>query len=58
MPGIIADRRTVLVSEDGHDGAVEVENQPGALRGLMKEMIQQSVIDAMQVLPESGRRLK
>ena len=30
MPGIIADRRTVLVSEDGHDGAVEVENSTGS----------------------------
>jgi hypothetical protein len=54
MPGIIADRRPVLVSEDGYDGAVEIENQPGARRGLMKKMIQKSVVDAMQVLPESG----
>jgi hypothetical protein len=58
MPGIVADRRPVLVSEDGYDGAVEIENQPGAVRGLMKKMIQKSVVDAMQVLPESGRRLE
>jgi len=37
MPGIVADRRPVLVSEDGDDAAVEIENQPGASCGLMKK---------------------
>ena len=58
MPGMVADRRPILVSKDGHDGAIEVENQPGAESGLMKEMIEQAVVDAMPVLPEEGRCLE
>src|ERR1700690_18775 len=53
--GGITDGSVLLLSEYRHHGAVQIEDQPGALSGQMYEGLQQSIIDAVHLLPEGVR---
>jgi len=47
--------RILLFAEYRNDGAVQIEDQPGPASGPVDEILQQSVVAAMQLLPESVR---
>src|SRR5215831_12214774 len=55
---VVADLGAILMAKDGHDRAVEIEDESGAPFGLMNEMLQQSIVDTVQLLPKTGRCLK
>jgi hypothetical protein len=46
------------VSEHGDHGAVEIEDKARPMVGQVDELLQQSIIDTMKLLPEAGRRLE
>jgi len=58
ITGIVADLGTVLVSEDRHHCTVEIEDKAGAVLGPVNKILQQSIVDAMELFPEPGRRLE
>ena len=58
IAGIVADLGAVLVSEDRHHRTVEIEDKARAMLRLVNEVLQQSIIDAMELFPEAGRRLE
>jgi len=41
------------MAKDGHDRAVEIEDESGAPFGLMNKMLQQSIVDTVQLLPKN-----
>ena len=54
IAGIVADLGTVLVPEDRHHRTVEIENKAGAVLGPVNNILQQSIVDAMELFPEAG----
>jgi hypothetical protein len=46
------------MAKDGHDRAVKVEDESRATFRSMNEMLQQSIVDTMKLLPKTGWRLK
>jgi hypothetical protein len=55
---VIADLGSNLVSENGDSGTVEIKDQARAVLGPVDEMLQQSVVEAMNLFPETVRRLE
>jgi hypothetical protein len=43
------------MAEDGHDRAVEIKDESGAVIGQMDERLQQSIVYAMQLFPKPLR---
>jgi hypothetical protein len=46
------------VSEDRDDGTVEIEGEARAMIGPGDEVLQQSIVHAVQMFPEARRSLK
>ena len=46
---------SLLIAEHRNHSAVQVKDQSGSLSGPMDKSLQQSVIDAVHLLPESVR---
>ena len=42
------------MAEDGHDGAIEITDEPGTVIGQMNESLQQSIAYAMQLFPKAS----
>jgi hypothetical protein len=55
---VVADLGSILVSEDSDHGTVEIKDQAGAVLGPVDEMLQQSIVDAMNLFPETGWRVQ
>jgi hypothetical protein len=55
IAGIVTDGGILLFPEYRNHGAVQIEDQSGALRGQVDESLQQSVVDAVHLLPEGVR---
>jgi ribosomal protein S13 len=53
IAGIVTDLSAVLMSEHRYDRAVEIKNEAGAMFGQVDEFLQQSVVDAMKLFPET-----
>ena len=58
VAGIVAHLGAVLPPEYSHDGAVQIEDQTRTMGRPMDEGLQQSIIDAMQLLPEPLGRMQ
>lgn len=54
VAGIVADFGTILVAEVGDHRAVEIEDKARAMVGQMDKMLQQSIVNAMKLLPQTG----
>ena len=52
---VVANLSPVLMAEDGHDRAVEIEDEARAVIELMDEGFQHSIVYAIQLFPESLR---
>src|ERR1019366_5964188 len=55
IAGIVTDGGIFLIAEYRHHRAVQIEDQSGALSGQVDERLQQSVVDAVRLLPEGVR---
>src|ERR1700683_2559276 len=53
IAGIVADGGILLIAEHCNHSAVQIKDQSGSLSGPMYESLQQSVIDAVHLLPEN-----
>ena len=58
IAGIVADLSTVLTSKHRYDRAVKIKNEAGAMFGHVNELLQQSIVDAMKLFPETVRCLE
>jgi hypothetical protein len=55
---IVANLGTILMSEDGDDRAIQIEDQTGTRMRLVDERLQQSIVKSMQLLPKALWRLE
>ena len=53
--GVVTDLGSVLMAEHRYDRAIEVKDQAGAVFRPVDELLQQSIIDAMQLFPQKRR---
>jgi hypothetical protein len=58
VTGGVANLGAILVSEDRIDGTVEIEGEARAMIGPGDEVLQQSIVHAVQMFPEARRGLK